>query len=119
MSDGMLKGRIVLITGCTLVFHWVPSILARELLTSLRSGGIGKATARTLAKQGCSIAMHYNSDAKGAEALTAELRDVSPGTFIIALPDYATNVSHSQRSEWRPSRRIYLPTMVPALCMLL
>ncbi|EJD40244.1 putative short-chain dehydrogenase/reductase [Auricularia subglabra TFB-10046 SS5] len=53
MSDS-LKGRLVFITGA--------------------SGGIGRATALTLAARGCSLALHYNSNTDAALALSEELR---------------------------------------------
>ncbi|THG95528.1 hypothetical protein EW026_g6144 [Hermanssonia centrifuga] len=55
MSIPTLQGRLVLITGCT--------------------GGIGQATAKALAQQGCSIAVHHSSDASKSKAqdLIAEL----------------------------------------------
>jgi len=48
-----LKGRLVLITGCT--------------------GGIGKATARALALKGASIAVHFHSAVEAAKSLVEEL----------------------------------------------
>ncbi|KAK7460566.1 hypothetical protein VKT23_009287 [Stygiomarasmius scandens] len=50
-----LEGKLALITGCT--------------------GGIGRATAITLARQGCSIAVHYNSAAEKARVLVEELQN--------------------------------------------
>src|ERR1700761_1266960 len=37
-------------------------------------GGIGKATALLLAKSGCNIALHYNSDAQQASDIVDEIR---------------------------------------------
>ncbi|KDQ57893.1 hypothetical protein JAAARDRAFT_250632 [Jaapia argillacea MUCL 33604] len=48
-----LRGKLALITGCT--------------------GGIGKATAITFAKQGLNIAVHYNSASSAAEELVHDL----------------------------------------------
>ncbi|KAI0933384.1 hypothetical protein AcV5_005542 [Taiwanofungus camphoratus] len=45
-----LKGKLVLVTGCT--------------------GGIGQATAKALARVGCSIAIHYNAASSKAKAET-------------------------------------------------
>jgi 3-oxoacyl-[acyl-carrier protein] reductase len=52
-NHDILKGKLALITGC--------------------SGGIGSATARVLARRGCSIAVHYHSATAKAEALVSEL----------------------------------------------
>ncbi|MCJ1277337.1 hypothetical protein MMC21_005149 [Puttea exsequens] len=38
------------------------------------TGGIGSATANTLAAQGCSIAAHYHTDSSGATSLVSTLR---------------------------------------------
>jgi len=38
------------------------------------SGGIGRASCRSLASLGCSIAVHYHSSAEAATALVEELR---------------------------------------------
>lgn len=54
LSPFPLKGRIVLITGCT--------------------GGIGKATARALALKGASIAVHFHSAVETADSLVKELK---------------------------------------------
>ncbi|KAF2660267.1 3-oxoacyl-reductase [Lophiostoma macrostomum CBS 122681] len=51
-----LKGRIALVTGA--------------------SGGIGTAICRLLASQGCSIALHYNSDQDGSDRLWEELEEM-------------------------------------------
>ncbi|KAJ3989220.1 NAD-binding protein [Lentinula detonsa] len=67
-----LKGRIALITGC--------------------SGGIGAATALALVRQGCSIAIHYNSAKEKAQALVQTLQAAFPGVIAIIfqadLSDY-------------------------------
>ncbi|TFY62821.1 hypothetical protein EVJ58_g3625 [Rhodofomes roseus] len=55
-----LRGRLVLITGCT--------------------GGIGQATAKSFARVGCSIAVHYNAQSSAAKAdtLITELKTLAP-----------------------------------------
>jgi len=55
-----LKGKLVLITGCT--------------------GGIGLATAKALARTGCSIAIHYNalSSKEKADKLIPDLTALAP-----------------------------------------
>jgi 3-oxoacyl-[acyl-carrier protein] reductase len=51
-----LEGKVALITGAT--------------------GGIGAATARLLARLGCSVCIHYNEDRDTAANLLDELRKV-------------------------------------------
>jgi len=65
-----LLGRIALITGCT--------------------GGIGKATAVALARQGASIAVHYNSAAQIAAGLVDEIKSygVDAAAFQADLSGY-------------------------------
>ncbi|KAI0823799.1 3-oxoacyl-reductase [Trametes gibbosa] len=63
----LLQGKLALITGCT--------------------GGIGQATARAFARNGCSIAVHHSaqhSKAK-ADALVAELVALAPGVKAAAF----------------------------------
>ncbi|KAI0648532.1 3-oxoacyl-reductase [Trametes meyenii] len=69
-----LHGKLALITGCT--------------------GGIGQATARSFARNGCSIAVHHSSETSKdkANALVAELVALAPGVkaaaFQADLSDY-------------------------------
>ncbi|KAJ3761318.1 NAD-binding protein [Lentinula raphanica] len=79
-----LKGRIALITGC--------------------SGGIGAATALALARQGCSIAVHYNAAQEKAQALAHTLQTISPDVHAVVfqadLSDYdSVRQLHSQVVE--------------------
>ncbi|KAF5350867.1 hypothetical protein D9758_010503 [Tetrapyrgos nigripes] len=70
-SERQLEGRIALITGC--------------------SGGIGKASAITLARRGCSIAVHYSQSADRAHALAEELQksfQVRAAAFGADLSNY-------------------------------
>ncbi|KAF2027163.1 3-oxoacyl-reductase [Setomelanomma holmii] len=59
--EAPLKGEVALITGAT--------------------GGIGKATTQLLANLGCSVAVHFNSDKDGADALVQELGDTHAKKF--------------------------------------
>lgn len=65
-----LAGRMALITGCT--------------------GGIGKATAKALARQGCSIAVHFHSAERTASSLVSEISafGVKAAAFQANLSDY-------------------------------
>ncbi|KAJ3730565.1 NAD-binding protein [Lentinula raphanica] len=79
-----LKGSIALITGC--------------------SGGIGAATALALARQGCSIAVHYNAAEEKAQALAHTLQTISPDVHAVVfqadLSDYdSVRQLHSQVVE--------------------
>lgn len=51
------------------------------------SGGIGQATARAFARQGCSIAVHHSSSHSKAkaDALVVELRTLAPGVRAVAF----------------------------------
>ncbi|KAH9930890.1 3-oxoacyl-reductase [Fomitopsis serialis] len=79
-----LRGRLVLITGCT--------------------GGIGQATAKAFARVGCSIAVHYNaqSSAAKAETLIAELKTLAPSD---AQPKFAA--FQANLSGYDDARRLY------------
>ena len=53
----------------------------------LRRGGIGQATARLFARNGCSIAVHHSSEKSKpkADALVAELVLLAPGVRAVAF----------------------------------
>ncbi|KZT11195.1 3-oxoacyl-reductase [Laetiporus sulphureus 93-53] len=79
-----LKGRLILITGCT--------------------GGIGQATAKAFARVGCSIAIHYNaaSSKAKAETLINHLK-------ILAPPDVKPRFAAFQAdlSRYDEARRLH------------
>lgn len=74
-SEPPLKGKLALITGCT--------------------GGIGRSSAKSLVRLGCSLAIHHFSDASQskAEELQTYLLSLSPNArveiFQADLSDYA------------------------------
>lgn len=70
MSTSPLRGKLALITGCT--------------------GGIGRATALALAKQGLNIAIHYNANSTYAASLQGELEQlgVHSAAFQADMGDY-------------------------------
>ncbi|MBL0157570.1 MAG: 3-oxoacyl-ACP reductase FabG [Bryobacterales bacterium] len=64
MANGQpLDGRFALVTGA--------------------SKGVGKGIALELGRQGCQVAVNYNSDLAGAEATVAELAALGAGGFAI------------------------------------
>jgi 3-oxoacyl-[acyl-carrier protein] reductase len=72
------------------------SILTTDLrqhlaLVTGASGGIGKATCRSLARMGCPIAVHYHSSMSLANTLVEELREmgVRAHAFQADLTEYA------------------------------
>ncbi|KIJ47900.1 hypothetical protein M422DRAFT_28696 [Sphaerobolus stellatus SS14] len=69
-SQRPLEGKLALITGCT--------------------GGIGKATAQSLATKGASIAVHYNAAEETAQSLVKELQalGVTAVSFKADLSSY-------------------------------
>ncbi|KAH9842417.1 3-oxoacyl-reductase [Rhodofomes roseus] len=79
-----LRGRLVLITGCT--------------------GGIGQATAKSFARVGCSIAVHYNAQSSAAKAdtLITELKTLAPPG---AQPKFAA--FQADLSQYDNARRLY------------
>lgn len=70
MLHSDLKNDLALVTGAT--------------------GGIGKATCKSLAALGCSIAVHYNSAADVAKTLVAQLEElgVKSQAFQANLSNY-------------------------------
>src|SRR5437588_12590997 len=48
----------------------------KTALVTGASKGVGKGIALELARQGCDVAINYNSDASGAEATCAEIRGI-------------------------------------------
>jgi len=69
-----LQGKLALITGA--------------------SGGIGKATSRALAAQGCSIAVHYSSARAVADALVAEIESMTvPGGTRVRAQAFQADLS--------------------------
>ncbi|KAH9919435.1 3-oxoacyl-reductase [Amylocystis lapponica] len=79
-----LKGKLVLITGCT--------------------GGIGQATARALARYGCSIAIHYNAPSSKAKA-----DSLIPDLSALAPPDVKPRFAAFQAdlSKYDDARRLH------------
>ncbi|HEY3442552.1 MAG TPA: 3-oxoacyl-ACP reductase family protein [Paludibaculum sp.] len=55
----------------------------RFALVTGASKGVGKGIALELGRQGCQVAVNYNSDLAGAEATVAELANLGAGGFAI------------------------------------
>jgi pteridine reductase len=51
---------------------------------------LGARTARTLHDRGCSVMLHYNSNAEGAEELAARLNTGRPGSAVTAQADLSS-----------------------------
>src|SRR5512134_3459944 len=55
----------------------------RNALVTGASKGVGKGIALELARQGCRVAVNYNSDAKGAEATVAEIASLGGAAIAV------------------------------------
>ena len=55
----------------------------KTALVTGASKGVGKGIALELARQGCDVAVNYNSDRAGAEATAAEIRDLGRRASIV------------------------------------
>jgi NAD(P)-dependent dehydrogenase (short-subunit alcohol dehydrogenase family) len=55
----------------------------KTALVTGASKGVGKGIAMELARQGCDVAVNYNSDAGGAEATCAEIRTMGMRAFAL------------------------------------
>src|SRR5512146_3322302 len=53
----------------------------RFALVTGASKGVGKGIALELARQGCAVAVNYNSDRPGAEETVKEIRSIGPHAF--------------------------------------
>ncbi len=60
-----------------------PSLLGRTALVTGASKGVGKGIAIELAREGCDVAVNFNSDAAGADATVAEIRALGGEAFAV------------------------------------
>ncbi len=60
-----------------------PSLLGRTALVTGASKGVGKGIAIELAREGCNVAVNFNSDAVGADATVAEIRALGGEAFAV------------------------------------
>lgn len=56
---------------------------SRRALVTGASKGVGKGIALELARVGCDVAVNYNSDAAGADATVAEIRNMGRSAFAV------------------------------------
>jgi NAD(P)-dependent dehydrogenase (short-subunit alcohol dehydrogenase family) len=61
----------------------MPQLEGRTALVTGASKGVGKGIALELAREGCGVAVNYNTDAKGAEATAAEIRAMGREAFPV------------------------------------
>ena len=61
----------------------MPQLEGRTALVTGASKGVGKGIALELAREGCAVAVNYNTDAKGAEATAAEIRAMGREAFPV------------------------------------
>lgn len=59
------------------------SLEGKTALVTGASKGVGKGIALELARQGCRVAVNYNSDAAGAEATVAEIASLGSSGFAV------------------------------------
>ncbi len=65
------------------IFKWHMNLKDKKILITGASKGIGRATAIAFAKEGCSVAINFKSDAKAAKEVLDECNQYSKGNVLL------------------------------------